>query len=420
MVELATALGRDADAANYTAYRAALVGQFNAAWLSNATAGAFGLTQGQLQSSTGAAIMVGAAAAAGVEAAAGAALAADLARLGGHINSGILGLRSLHQALTATGSGAAAVDSLLGTSYPSYGYMFTNTLEPSTTLWELMDAPAEGPTMNSRNHHMWSPPAGWLVEDLAGLSQTRSLTPQFRAGDAGQVGFRHAVFFPRVAAPAHPAVQWAQGSLDTAAGRYVFSWATANASRGAGATCVAGVGEGGSAAFACPAGLSVGSVSFASFGTPTGSCTEGFARGSCDSLNSTAVTAAACVGKARCSVPVSSAAFGGDPCVGTSKQYSAVLSCTPPAPGSVPGLSLGLSVPANARATVRVPFPANASAASLSVAEGGVAVFRGGAFVPGVAGVVAAAMTEANDVPPGQKTVDIEVLAGDYAFESFT
>jgi serine/threonine protein kinase len=104
----------------------------------------------------------------------------------------------------------------------------------------------------------------------------------------------------------------------------------------------------------------------------------------------------------------------------TSKQYSAVLSCTPPSPGSVPGLSLGLSVPANARATVRVPFPANTSAATLSVAEGGVAVFRGGAFVPGVAGVVAAAMNEADDVPPGQKTVDIEVLAGDYAFESFT
>ena len=326
-------------------------------------------------------------------------------------------MRFLHQALTATGAGAAAVDNLLQVEYPSYGYMFSNALEPATSLWELMDAPAEGPSMNSRNHHMWSPPAGWLMEDLGGLSQTRPFSPQFSAADAGQSGFRHAVFFPRVTS--HPAVQWAQGSLNTAAGRFAFSWAGANSSSGAGAACVAGVGEGGTADFACPAGLIVSGISFASFGTPTGSCAAGFAKGSCDSPNSTAVTAAACAGKASCSVPVSSASFGGDPCVGTSKVYSASLACGPPIPGSMPGVAMHLSVPANARATVRVPFAAAAGAAGLAVLEGGAAVFRAGAFVPGVAGVVAAALNTAADVPPGLQTVDIEVLAGDYSFASY-
>jgi len=264
---------------------------------------------------------------------------------------------------------------------------------------------------------MWSPPAGFLFEDVAGLSQTRPFTPQYDASDAAQTGFRHAVLFPRVTR--HAAVQWASGSLDSAAGRFVFAWAAGNASSGAGAACAAGVGEGGQASFQCPAGLSFSSVAFASFGTPSGTCATGFQRGACDSPNSTAVVSAACLGAPSCVVPVSSAAFGGDPCVGTSKTFSAQLACAPPVPGTAPGVSLAITVPANARATVRVPFAAGAARALMSVAEGGAAVFRAGAFVPGVAGVVGAALNEGADLPPGQVTVDVEVLAGSYAFESY-
>jgi len=215
-------------------------------------------------------------------------------------------------------------------------------------------------------------------------------------------------------------VQWAEGSFESAAGRFAFSWAGANASSGGGgAACASGVGEGGQADLACPPGLAFSSVAFASFGTPAGTCATGFTRGACDAPNSTAVTAAACLGRAWCSVAVSSADFGGDPCVGTSKVFSASLVCAPPGPGSVPGVSMRITVPANARATVRVPFAAG-PAATFSVLEGGVAVFVAGAFAPGVPGVEAAELNTAADVPPGLQTVDVEVLSGDYVFTSFS
>jgi hypothetical protein len=416
MIELATALGKEDDVANYTSYRAKMVAQFNAAWL-NAETGGYGATQSQLQSSTGPALMVGAAAAAGpaVVASAGAALVADLAARQGHFACGILGMRHLHVALTAAGAGEAALDSLLGSDYPSYGYMFNNELEPATTLWELMDGPAEGPSMNSRAHHMWSPPAGWLFEDVAGLSQRRQFTAAYDPTDVFSSGWRHPVFFPRVTS--HPNVSWASGSMQSPSGLFTFSWA-ANASAGPGSTCVAGVNEGGTAEFACAGGYSFVAVDFASFGTPTGTCEAGFKKGSCDSPNSTSVTAAACVGRMSCSVPVSSASFGGDPCLGTSKQYSAQLTCGPPAPGSVPGIAMQIGVPGNARATVRVPFAANASSTA-AVFEGGAPVFAKGAFVPGVAGVTGASLNARDDLPLGLVTVDVEVLSGEFSFTSF-
>eukprot|EP00967_Tisochrysis_lutea_P138353 scaffold249529_cov35-Tisochrysis_lutea.AAC.2 len=46
---------------------------------------------------------------------------------------------------------------LMQLDYPSIGYGFANPYEPANeSLWELADAPFEGPGMNSRNHHMWS------------------------------------------------------------------------------------------------------------------------------------------------------------------------------------------------------------------------------------------------------------------------
>lgn len=63
-------------------------------------------------------------------------------------------MKYLHRALTANGFGEVAIDSLLQPDYPSFGFWFNNDLEPATTMNELPDMYAEGPGMNSRNHHM--------------------------------------------------------------------------------------------------------------------------------------------------------------------------------------------------------------------------------------------------------------------------
>jgi alpha-L-rhamnosidase len=51
--------------------------------------------------------------------------------------------------------------------------MMVNPFEPATTIWELMDAPSEGPGMNSRNHHMYSSVGQFIVERYGGISQAK-------------------------------------------------------------------------------------------------------------------------------------------------------------------------------------------------------------------------------------------------------
>ena len=61
----------------------------------------------------------------------------------------------------------------------------------------------------------------------------------------------------------------------------------------------------------CPAGETISSIDFASFGTPGGSCAVGDLThvAKCDSNHSMAVVKAACVGQNKCSVDASCATF---------------------------------------------------------------------------------------------------------------
>jgi hypothetical protein len=47
--------------------------------------------------------------------------------------------------------------------------MFNNPCENATTIWELWDAPVEGPHMNSLNHHMYASVGTWFYSYLAGI-----------------------------------------------------------------------------------------------------------------------------------------------------------------------------------------------------------------------------------------------------------
>ena len=329
MVELATALGKPADAAAYAAYRSWLVAGFNAAFLG--TNGTYGHSNGDgLQTSNACALAVGAAAAAGVEAASQATLTTDVAVThASHWSTGIIGMRFLHQALVAAGQSDLALDTLLQPDYPSFAWWFQHPDEPATTMNELPDMAAEGPGMNSRNHHMFASVGGWLYEDLAGIDQLRWRDPAYDPTNAAHVGFRHAVLFPR--ATTHKAVGFVQAEYESQAGRYVVAWA--NPSDAPGATCAEGAPENAPVTFSCGMGGVFTAVTFASFGTPSGSCAAGFTKGACDAANSTAIVSAACLGKSSCTISVSTNLFG-DPCFDTVKQLDAQLTCST-ASGSV-------------------------------------------------------------------------------------
>ncbi len=79
-------------------------------------------------------------------------------------------------------------------------------------------------------------------------------------------------------------------------------------------------GENGNLTMSAPAGKTWTGVAFASYGTP-GSC-GGI--GACNASSSLAVVTSYCVGQTTCTVPATNGTFG-DPCVGTYKALSVVL-----------------------------------------------------------------------------------------------
>jgi hypothetical protein len=86
----------------------------------------------------------------------------------------------------------------------------------------------------------------------------------------------------------------------------------------------------------CPAGKTIDSITFASFGVADGDCSRGLKEGSCSAPNSTQVVSALCRGKNSCHVEALSTAFGGDPCSGRSKFLSVMVHCTGDPPPAAP------------------------------------------------------------------------------------
>jgi hypothetical protein len=88
-------------------------------------------------------------------------------------------------------------------------------------------------------------------------------------------------------------------------------------------------GEGGSVTLTAPAGKVFTSVTFASYGTPNGSCGS-FTIGGCHAANSQTIVASALIGNNSATIPATNGVFG-DPCAGTVKRlyieavYSSVL-----------------------------------------------------------------------------------------------
>lgn len=168
-------------------------------------------------------------------------------------------------------------------------------------------------------------------------------------------------------------------------------------------TCFGSDGTAGAATFS--------NVSFASFGVPSGSCATGFAvNPSCASDASVATVAAACVGKATCTIPATVKAFGGvDPCPNVVKSLAVVMS----GPCFVPVYTLDTTIPVGSVATVKLPAGVPVTGSAVAVLEGTTVVWAHGAFVPGsVPGV-----TGATAGPDGTSVV-FSVGSGTYSFQA--
>ncbi len=100
---------------------------------------------------------------------------------------------------------------------------------------------------------------------------------------------------------------------------------TAGAS-GSGSTCGTAA-EGASVTLTCPQGQIIDSVTFASYGTPSGTCGS-LAVGTCNAASSATTVQSQCVGRARCTVAASNDTFT-DPCRSTTKKLAVEVSCAP-------------------------------------------------------------------------------------------
>ncbi len=83
--------------------------------------------------------------------------------------------------------------------------------------------------------------------------------------------------------------------------------------------------EDASVTLTCPTGQIIDSITFASFGTPTGSCGS-FATSDCNATSSVSVVQSLCVGQSSCTFTASNGSFG-DPCHGTTKHMDVQASC---------------------------------------------------------------------------------------------
>jgi len=173
----------------------------------------------------------------------------------------------------------------------------------------------------------------------------------------------------------------------------------------------------------CGAGSVAAAVTFADFGTPSGSCARGFAANeSCSTAGAAAVVEQLCVGKQQCTIDANVKVFG-DPCREVAKRLAVQLHCeAAPAPAPTPAptpapalvgpraLDWNISVPVGSDAAAHVPLLGAAPGAVRVTVDGGVAVWADGGFVPGAAAGVAGA-TVVGDA------IAFDCASGAFAFE---
>jgi len=422
---VASGLGEAADAAAFSARAAARTVEYRAAFF-NASTACFGLCT---QSELSVALWLNATQGADETCAVFGRLLAVTEAAGLKQLTGIVGQRYFYDVLARFGRADVGVRILLDDTFPSFGFMVqgADNPEPATALWEIWSAFNGDPIMSSRNHLMFASYSTFLLRLAVGVAPL-----DFGFADG-------ALIWPLglgLLNSTQPLLPFASGSMTTPRGEVRVSWTTEAQAPPppAEATCGESA-EAPAPSYAyvhvgCGANSTIEAVKFANFGTPLGACGGApFAvNAACSASNTSAVVTAACVGRQNCSVAADIREWG-DPCEGKAKHLAVNVTCStaPPPPPPPAGLTflgaLSVEVPAGLPATVRFQAFGLASPAALVVTEGAggdaaPAVWRGGAFVPGVAGVLGAVATPAAG-PAGAFFVDVSVLSGAFAFTAW-
>ncbi len=168
MAEMATAIGRTADANRYrtlfdrsrTAFLAQYVKPDGTIGNGSQTSYILPIRFGLLSPAA--------------KAEAGRRLAADIVRRGNKLSTGFLGTPHILDALAESGQQDVAISLLLQRGYPSWGYMVE---KGATTMWERWNSDTGDVGMNSYNHYAFGAIGSFLFRRVAGID---AVEPGFR------------------------------------------------------------------------------------------------------------------------------------------------------------------------------------------------------------------------------------------------
>ncbi|WP_245847862.1 alpha-L-rhamnosidase [Lentzea kentuckyensis] len=204
MAEMAKAVGRDAEAAEY----ARLYEDVRTAF-TNAYVAADGTVLGNSQ--TGYALALGMDLVVGqdLKSRAGAKYVAKLAQSDNHLRTGFIGTPWLLPALSNIGRDDLAYTLLSKKDYPSWGYEIG---KGATTIWERWNSiqpdGSFGPVdMNSFNHYAYGAVADWMHQNIGGIR-------------IKEAGYRRSVIEPHLGG----GLTHAEGSIDTVYGKLSNAW----------------------------------------------------------------------------------------------------------------------------------------------------------------------------------------------------
>jgi alpha-L-rhamnosidase len=199
MANIATVLGKTADAATYSAAAAATLAAFTAKWFNPSTLEVANGTQASMAM----ALDIGAIPAADVSAVTSQLVASVTAN---GLAVGEIGLTPLFRVLSESGNDQLLFNVVTANKVGGYGYFVAQGLTSLPEYWNLT---------GSHNHWMLGAVDLWLNNDLVGISQA-----------AGSVGFQNLVIRPSIVG----GMTSASGTLQTNYGQASASWsATATA-----------------------------------------------------------------------------------------------------------------------------------------------------------------------------------------------
>lgn len=301
------------------------------------------------------------------------AAAALAANVSGGLNVGMVGIKHVFSALAATGHGDVALATLASTDYPSFGYMLE---QGEGTIWERWEGATNDLAHSSRNHIMLGSPGQFLYQFIAGIN----------IGNGG-IAFDRVLIAPTLAAAT--GLGGVNAVVGTSRGAIAVSWRVGRRHSDLCGTAAEKDSVGEPLHLACVDAGSNGTIAkinFASYGTPSGTCTDAEALAvdpTCNAPTSLSTARELCVGKRQCTLYANDTQFGGvDPCHGRRKELIVVASCTA---SCETRFELNVSVPVGSNATVLLPT--RAASGSHVVKEAGIAIYRDGMFLPTVEGV---------------------------------